>query len=99
MGSVRPASNNKTSVHEVDGFLKQFEGKELVEFILAKVSLFHSSSQQANVSCSQGISGPLDQSLTRKLHRRMPRLRVILRDPMPQSQGHKQGKNKLLEIK
>ena len=45
-----PASNNETSVHEVDGFPKQFKGKELVDFILTKVSLFDATSEQANKS-------------------------------------------------
>lgn len=49
VGSARPASNNETSVHEVDGFPKQFEGKELVDFIVTKVSLLDSTSEQANV--------------------------------------------------
>ena len=57
MESVRPASNNETSVHEVDGFLKQFVLKKLVDFILSKVSLLDSSSEQANVSYAGVQSG------------------------------------------
>lgn len=46
VGSVRPAINNETSVHQVYDFLNQFKGKVLVNFIRTKVSLFHPSSKQ-----------------------------------------------------